>query len=309
MALASIVVPSRGGAARLPALLSALAAQDDPEWEAIVVIDGDIDDSASVVAKYSHLAVRSIVFPENRGRVAALNTGFAEARGDVLIRCDDDLVPQPDYVRQHKMSHAAEPGGSIGLCLNVLPDNAYARIYGREADRRFQSGAYETPSSELWRLWGGNVSTTRDLWSKVGPYDASYRTYGWEDVDWGYRLAREGVTIRLVRGAEVLHTGAAADVWSRVKRAFHSGAARRTFEEVHGSAILSPQAGRRGIWNQVVSFSAAHLDRGRLRAASATVQFFAPILPTYVGHKLVALLVESAAVSGYQRPHETRADF
>ena len=120
MTLASVIIPSRGGAQRLPTLLSALAAQDDHSWEAIVVIDGDVDDSASVVARYDRqLPVRCIVFPENRGRVAALNAGFEAARGDVLIRCDDDMEPRPDYVAQHRRAHRGDRCGAVGLPLNV----------------------------------------------------------------------------------------------------------------------------------------------------------------------------------------------
>ena len=37
---ASVIVPTRGGAARLPVLLTALCRQDDQDFEVIVVIDG-----------------------------------------------------------------------------------------------------------------------------------------------------------------------------------------------------------------------------------------------------------------------------
>ena len=83
---ASVIVPSRGGAERLPRLLDALSRQTYESWEAVIVLDGDIDGSASVVERYSHLPVQVLVFPENRGRVAALNAGFAAADGDVLYR-------------------------------------------------------------------------------------------------------------------------------------------------------------------------------------------------------------------------------
>ncbi|MCV5935170.1 glycosyltransferase, partial [Escherichia coli] len=74
---ASLVIPSRGGAARLPHLIDALRAQTTQDWEAIVVIDGDVDNSASVVeAARDELPIHSIVFPENRGRSAELNEGF-----------------------------------------------------------------------------------------------------------------------------------------------------------------------------------------------------------------------------------------
>ena len=309
MSLASIVIPSRGGAQRLPMLLSALAAQDDPDWEALVVLDGDIDASEGVVKAYAHLPVRSIVFPENRGRVAALNAGFEQAAGDVLIRCDDDLVPRPDYVRQHKAAHAEQPGGAIGLYLNVLPDTPYARTYGRRADDSFRAGAYGTPADRVWRYWAGNVSTTRGLWEAVGPYDPRYRAYGWEDVDWGYRLHRLGAPVRLVPELETTHRVAAVTTRVRVKRAFHSGAARRTFESLHGDTVLPPvEPGGQG-WNSLVRGTARALDLTALDRASRVVDAVIPALPGPLARKAIALLVESGAVSGYQRPQQVRSDF
>ena len=59
--VASIVVPTRGGRERLPVLLRALAAQTEPDWEAIVVVDGDVDDSAGLLANWGDARVRSLV--------------------------------------------------------------------------------------------------------------------------------------------------------------------------------------------------------------------------------------------------------
>src|SRR5664279_5470987 len=178
MTKASIVIPSRGGAERLPRLLTALAAQTYPDWEEIVVIDGDIDNSEAVVARYAHLPIRSVVFPENRGRVAALNAGFAEATGDVLIRCDDDLVTSPDYVAGHVRATSAGDRGAVGLYINVLPDTPYARVYGRHADERHRADAYLTPRDLQYRYWAGNCSVARAVYDSVGGYDPRYRAYG-----------------------------------------------------------------------------------------------------------------------------------
>ena len=43
MTRGSVVIPSRGGAERLPRILAALVAQQGSDWEAVVVLDGDID--------------------------------------------------------------------------------------------------------------------------------------------------------------------------------------------------------------------------------------------------------------------------
>lgn len=309
MTLASVVVPSRGGAKRLPTLITALAAQDDSDWEAIVVIDGDIDDSEFVVARYGHLPVRTIVFPENRGRVAALNAGFSDARGDVLIRCDDDLVPRPDYVRRHKAA-VGQGAGAIGLYRNVLPDTPYSRAYGRDADEQFRRDAYQVPEGGAWRYWAGNCSMTRDTWEAVGPYDPDYRAYGWEDVDYGYRIRESGRPVRLVPELETTHHVAAVTTRVRVQRAYHSGAARLTFERKHPEAHLAPAAPPADtLWNKLVLGIASRATRSMLLRAGSVVDAVAPHLPRGGSKKLIALLVESAGVAGYQRPTDTTTEF
>ena len=93
---ASLVVPSYRGASHLPVLFEALRRQDfDGRWEAVIVLDGVEDESPEIIEKYDDLPLRMVAFEENRGRSAALNVGFAAARGRVLIRCDDDLEPIP----------------------------------------------------------------------------------------------------------------------------------------------------------------------------------------------------------------------
>ncbi len=307
MTLASIVIPSRGGARRLPTLLSALAAQDDAGWEAIVVIDGDIDGSEVVVARYSHLPVRAIVFPQNQGRVAALNAGFAEAQGDVLIRCDDDLVPAPDYVRRFK-SAVRDGDAAIGLYRNDLPATPYAAAYGKPTDESFRADAYR--SATPWRYWAGNCAVTRVCWESVGAYDPDYRAYGWEDVDYGWRIQVSGRRVVLVPELETTHRVAAVTTRSRVLRAYHSGAARRTFEGKHPKAPLpAAEPAATSVWNRLVRALGRHASRRQLLAAATAVDGLARVLPHSVSRKLIALLVEGGAVAGYRRPSDTTTDF
>lgn len=305
----SIVVPSRAGAARLPVLLHALERQSNPSWEAIVVLDGDIDGSEQVLAAYRHLPVHAVVFPENRGRVSALNAGFEAAQGRILARCDDDLEPGPHYVARLIERHRREPVGVIGLPLNVFPDNDYVRVYGGPTDRQFRQDAYRRDPDTLWRLWGGNVSVTRESYDLVGPYDSDYRAYGWEDVDWGFRLYEAGVRIVLAPELATPHHAAAQSVESRAKRAFHSGAARKTFEAKHGTRHLPPALpAARSPWNTLVR-AVGRCDNARLTTVAERLDRQLGRLPAPLARKLVALTVESAAVSGYAHADQARADF
>lgn len=307
--VASIIVPSYRGADRLPQLLDSLAAQNDgtPPFEVIVVVDGVDDGSVALLENESRLDVRSIVFPENRGRVAALNAGFEAARGDVLIRCDDDLVPAVDYVAAHVSAHRDGPGGVIGLYLNEYSATSYAEVYGKDADQRFRRDAYSSAPAVVWRYWAGNCSITRQIWEAVGQYDPEYRLYGWEDVDYGYRIHMAGFEVRLAPDLETPHRVAAVTTAIRARRASHSGAARRLFERKHPHAGLPNAIPGWSLWNALVrGLSRIPLKPARLgRAVDALLR----VLPRGVGRKLVALSVESAALGGYRSPHSAKERF
>lgn len=305
MTTASIVIPSRGGAERLPRLLTALAAQTHHDWEAIVVIDGDIDNSEEVVAQYSHLPIRSVVFPENRGRVAALNAGFEAASGEVLIRCDDDLVPNPVYIAEHIRVAGSGEAGAVGLYLNVLPETPYARVYGRRADELHRQQAYRAPQERRFQYWAGNSSVTREVYDAVGGYDPTYRAYGWEDVDFGYRLQKLGVRIELVPELETPHYVAAVTTAIRASRAIASGRARWTFERLHGvgtSGRVKPD--NDSAWNRLVNGLADRLTAQRSARLAALVDAMLPVLPAAVGRKAVAAVVEASGISGYALARE-----
>ena len=310
---ASIIVPTRGGAYRLPVLLGSLERQTRRDFEIIVVVDGDIDGTTSILERWSadhpSLLLHNIVFPENRGRSAALNAGHEAARGQVLIRCDDDLEPAADYVELHISTHAAGPSGVIGLYANVLPDTAYARSYGTDADQLFREEALALSPSDHWRYWAGNVSVTRAAWDLVGGYDEDYRRYGWEDVDYGYRLHAAGVPVRIVPELTTRHHVAATTTAVRATRALHSGASREIFLRKHGAAVLPPPAQNFSPWHLTVRTVAAGITEQRLQKWGTGVDRVADRLPPAVARKLVALLVEGAARAGAVDPARARARF
>ncbi|MCT1429675.1 glycosyltransferase [Brachybacterium muris] len=307
---ASVVIPSYRGAARLPALLDSLAAQQEgtPDFEVIVVIDGVDDGSVGLVDREDRIDVRAIVFPQNRGRVAALNAGFEAARGRVLIRCDDDLEPGPGFVSRHVEAHRDRPRGVIGLYLNVYEPTPYAVAYGKCADARHRADAYATIAELRWRYWAGNCSITRETWERVGPYDPEFRLYGWEDIDYGYRLHAAGIEVRLDPALETPHRVAAVTTAVRAQRAVHAAAARRIFEGKHPDSGLPPALPGRSIWNTAVRAVSPVTGRYPRQAGSA-VDRVLPLLPIGVGRKLVALTVESAALAGYLDPGTAKEVF
>lgn len=310
----SVIVPSHAGADRLPRLLEALARQvDAPPFEVCVVVDGDVDDSVALLECWRlaqpELALRYRVFPTNQGRVAALNTAAAMARGHILLRTDDDLEPSRDYIRLHSEAHdGPDPVGVVGLCRNRYPDTSYARSYGIAADQRFRDQAYGAEATIRWRYWAANASIPRDLFWQVGGYDPDYRQYGWEDVDLGYRLHMRSVPVVLHPALETTHHVAAVNTRTRTLRALHAGAARHIFITKHGSHVLPP-IHLTGLWGLSLRCIAALCGIRAFTVAASVVDRILPVVPSSIGEKAVAILVESAGLAGSLHPERARDTF
>lgn len=304
---ASIVVPTYRGALRLPTLLDAFAGQSagTPAFEVVVVVDGVDDGSLSLLERESRFPLRRIALPENRGRAAALNTGFDAARGRVLIRCDDDLRPGPGFVRRHVAGHTGTVRGVIGPTRDVHADTPYARAYGRPSDLAHRAAVARTDPSLRWRFWAANCSITRETWNRIGPYDMDYRAYGWEDVDYGYRLHAAGIEVVIDPELETPHLGPARSTSARAQKAALSGAARRTFEDKHPGHGLPPAEPGLSPWNCAVR-CLSHLSGPHPAGIGRAVDRVLPVVPRPVGRKLVALAVESAALGGYRRAGRSR---
>ncbi len=91
----SVVCCSYNGAKFIGDCLDALAVQDYPDYEVIVIDDGSTDDTAAIASRYD---VRLISQP-NKGLSAARNEGMHQASGEITAYIDDDAYPDPDWLR------------------------------------------------------------------------------------------------------------------------------------------------------------------------------------------------------------------
>ncbi len=99
----SLVIPLLNEEESLPELqawIDRVMQANQFTYETLFVDDGSTDNSWEVIKslqeKYS--SVRGIKFRRNYGKSAALNQGFLECKGDVVITMDADLQDSPDEI-------------------------------------------------------------------------------------------------------------------------------------------------------------------------------------------------------------------
>jgi glycosyltransferase involved in cell wall biosynthesis len=86
----SVVIPAKNEAANLPYVLPRI-----PAWVGeVILVDGESTDGTVEVARRLRRDIR-IVRQEGRGKGAALRSGFAAARGDIIVMLDADGSTDP----------------------------------------------------------------------------------------------------------------------------------------------------------------------------------------------------------------------
>jgi glycosyltransferase involved in cell wall biosynthesis len=95
----SVVVPvynERNTLVEILRRMRAVELPDNVEREIIVVDDGSTDGTRDVLKQLGDSTVRVLMHPNNRGKGAAVRTGFAAAGGDYVLVQDADLEYDPE---------------------------------------------------------------------------------------------------------------------------------------------------------------------------------------------------------------------
>lgn len=191
-------------------------------FELIVVDDGSAEPVASFIQNESYRFRLTVLTQANSGRAAARNKGVAHANGSLLIFCDADRIPAPDFVEQHavfheKHQHAAAFGASWDCFLgeeklqaaelSMLPEiRRFSRkpAYYKNITQLFENG--ESNSAISWAAFlVGNSSLRKTDFEKAGGFDESFRTWGFEHFDLAIRLLEKGIRIANLDAAANFH--------------------------------------------------------------------------------------------------------
>ncbi len=192
----SVVIPTYNRKPILEKCLKALENQqfaDDKvqNYEIILVDDGSSDDTLDwLTQEKNNLPHVHLYLQSHQGPAAARNLGVSQAKGDIIVFIDSDLVVTPQFLQAH----------------------ADALVKGQQdlnSDRLFTYGAvintcnFDHPTAEPYKITDfsaayfatGNVAIARHWLEQVGLFDTAFQLYGWEDLELGVRLKKLGLKL------------------------------------------------------------------------------------------------------------------
>lgn len=189
--LVSVVVATHNARDSIEACLRAVLGQSHSNIELLVCDDASTDDTLARVGAIADARIRVLPGEVNRGASAARNRGIRHAKAAVVFFCDDDVVPDRDWIAHGLRAFADEAVVGIeGRVIYVAP--GYAPRYSDRVVQNLRGGEYMT----------ANAAYRRSALERAGMFDEALRRY--QDRDLALRIARLGI-IAFVPDASVVH--------------------------------------------------------------------------------------------------------
>ncbi|MFM1851970.1 MAG: hypothetical protein RIS54_1654 [Verrucomicrobiota bacterium] len=211
----TVAICTYNRAAYLRQTLAGIARQDYPadRLEVLVIDNNSSDNTADVVAEFAagpHAPRR--VLENAQGLDHARNRGIAEATGDYLILADDDILMEPDWVRQLIAPFRADSTGRIGCIggevIPVFPDGLPNWIKEWHAPLAFRPDA--GPVSGRDSPMGANLTFPKKVFARVGVFATGLdrkgaSLFGGGDGEMVRRIRAAGLEVWFAPAAKVLH--------------------------------------------------------------------------------------------------------
>jgi glycosyltransferase involved in cell wall biosynthesis len=163
----------------------------------LVLLDdggGDAALTARVAQRLARLSLpaRLVALAQNVGRARGRNRLAAAARGRTFLFLDSDMLPDaPDFLQAWADLEAAQqPAVAFGgFSLRQAPDSpAFAVHRALAAASECIPAAVRARTPEKY-VYTSNLLVRRDVFASEA-FDTRFSGWGWEDVEWGLRVAR-----------------------------------------------------------------------------------------------------------------------
>lgn len=214
----SVVIPVFNNWDLTRQCLSSLAENSPADLEVIVVDNGSTDETATGLEPFGQTLFakrfRRVRFEENRNFAPACNAGAQTAHSEFLFFLNNDTIIQPGWLPPllAEFSSSSSTLGAVGPLLTYQDDTVQhlgvAIWPGGTVGHLYQnlpaSHSLATRKRFFKVLTGAALLMPRALFLREGGFDEGY-VNGFEDVDLGLRLTRNGYKQCCIPGSQIIH--------------------------------------------------------------------------------------------------------
>lgn len=186
----SVILPTYSRRRVLPRTIASVLAQDETDFELVIVDDCSIDDTRQYLASLTDPRIRVVRPAHNVGTAGARNLGLEAARADVIALLDDD-----DIYLEHRLSaplavFAREPDVVATLSSSVKVDLKRTQV-ARMPELTMPPAAFEWALiCDLIGVEGTSITVRRQTARDIGGFSRGMKWI--DDREFLIRAARCG---------------------------------------------------------------------------------------------------------------------
>ncbi|MDQ1266294.1 MAG: hypothetical protein QG635_1446 [Bacteroidota bacterium] len=166
------------------------------QFEVICVNDGSNQTEIKeiIVDALEVLNGKYIEHEVNKGRAAARNTALAAASGKYLMFMDSDIDAAPNLLEEHLKAHNIEPHKKYAVLSRIkftekqLKQEPLAKVFDESTLILGYAEMKPGFNCNYLHFYTGNISIPKVINDEIGGFDESYKNYGVEDTENGYRI-------------------------------------------------------------------------------------------------------------------------
>jgi glycosyltransferase involved in cell wall biosynthesis len=195
----SVIIPAYNREEKLKIVLDSLAKQTYPrnKFEVLVIDDGSGETTREMLKSSEPLLKLRYFKGENKGANAARNLGIKEAGGEIIFFTGDDIVLDKNLLSEHMKYQ--EKYDKVVVIGKTLPWPKFTETPFRKFMQLRSENRYRDLKRHKENLRGahtfsaGNSSLPREVLFELGLFDEDLKKYGWQDIEFGYRLERRKI--------------------------------------------------------------------------------------------------------------------
>jgi GT2 family glycosyltransferase len=197
----SVIVPVFNGRLQLPRCLEALRTSEFTDFEVIVVDDCSTDNTPQIVERFRARYLRT---PRNIGPGGGRNLGVRDARGEILVFVDADVVVTPGTLGCIAADFDADP--DLVAVFGSYDEAPAWRDFLSQYKNLMHHYVHQIASERASTFWCGCGAMRKDVFLQFGGFDTQrYPHPSIEDIDLGLRLFKAGRKLLLDKSIQVKH--------------------------------------------------------------------------------------------------------
>jgi len=206
---ACVVIPFRGDAGILRWTLDGFAAQRLPHNLSLEIrVGGDDCTPPPYSASSERIRFTLQSFPRS-GVAGVKNLLLKNPQSDILIFANADTRPVPDFVAKHVARLRSLPAGHMVLGSSPFEPSPAKTVFDALKEETPMVFFYDElkpgQSYDYRHAWNLNVSVRTTDFTRLGGFATGLRPYGYEDLDFAFRLMASKPNVFFEPTAAVTH--------------------------------------------------------------------------------------------------------